>query len=579
MYPNSFSTYKIRLKDKEFVSKAGITYSQTACVSLLNEYGQEIYYVELGFITASEIFQKIEKAEAINLDEALVENFDICKFVDNEKDTISVKCFSAKNAIFSSDTATNFSGINFIESSADFQGALFIKGDVLFEKCMFIEGNANFNSVIFYSGNVSFYDANFVKGTINFKNCYFGKGTKNFQYTFWGNGDILFSNSYFNDGNVNFVNSSFGDGEISFKICSFGKGNIDFKYSVFGNSTIIFERTEFGNGFIDFSRSEFGQCKINFNKAIFGKAELIFDEVEVAGGKLNFKHLYFEEGVVRFEIARLSGCAVYFDKSVFKQVNVSFYKSKINTLSLKACQINSYADLRLSECHQLDLSDTFIHDIVDLSLEEKPTAIKCLNLFGCRLMGHLFLSWKANQVYKQITSFPSTDHKKNAWQFNLLKRNFNSIGFYDDEDLAYVAFKREELNIEAQNISNLPVLVKPLAWFKYWFKRLVFDQMGLYATSPLRVFYSIIIIWALFGFVYTIFHYLGWGKTWSSVGNPDHISIVAQSFYHSAITFFTIGYGDVFPQGISRVISSFEGFVGVFMMSYFTVAFVRKVLR
>jgi hypothetical protein len=52
-----------------------------------------------------------------------------------------------------------------------------------------------------------------------------------------------------------------------------------------------------------------------------------------------------------------------------------------------------------------------------------------------------------------------------------------------------------------------------------------------------------------------------------------------QSFYHSAITFFTIGYGDVYPMGLSRIISGLEGFMGVFMMSYFTVAFVRKVLR
>jgi hypothetical protein len=54
---------------------------------------------------------------------------------------------------------------------------------------------------------------------------------------------------------------------------------------------------------------------------------------------------------------------------------------------------------------------------------------------------------------------------------------------------------------------------------------------------------------------------------------------LALSLYHSAVTFFTIGYGDVFPMRLSRVFSAFEGFMGVFMMSYFTVAFVRKILR
>ena len=59
----------------------------------------------------------------------------------------------------------------------------------------------------------------------------------------------------------------------------------------------------------------------------------------------------------------------------------------------------------------------------------------------------------------------------------------------------------------------------------------------------------------------------------------DHLSIVAKAFYHSAITFLTIGYGDHFPFGAIRWMSGIEGFVGLFLMSYFTVAFVRKILR
>jgi hypothetical protein len=103
--------------------------------------------------------------------------------------------------------------------------------------------------------------------------------------------------------------------------------------------------------------------------------------------------------------------------------------------------------------------------------------------------------------------------------------------------------------------------------------------MGLYATSPGRVLVSVSIVCLSFGFLYYLLELTSLGKTMSSVGNPDNISTFAQSFYHSAITFFTIGYGDVYPQGLSRVLSALEGFVGVFMMSYFTVAFVRKILR
>jgi hypothetical protein len=118
-----------------------------------------------------------------------------------------------------------------------------------------------------------------------------------------------------------------------------------------------------------------------------------------------------------------------------------------------------------------------------------------------------------------------------------------------------------------------------LSYIPHGFQWLVFDKMGLYATSPGRVLFSVLIFWFIFGSVYFSIELTGLGRTVSSVSNPDNLSVLIQSFYHSAITFFTIGYGDVYPVGLSRLVSGLEGFMGVFMMSYFTVAFVRKVLR
>jgi hypothetical protein len=57
---------------------------------------------------------------------------------------------------------------------------------------------------------------------------------------------------------------------------------------------------------------------------------------------------------------------------------------------------------------------------------------------------------------------------------------------------------------------------------------------------------------------------------WQAFGN---------SLYYSGITFLTIGYGDYFAWGILKPVAVLEGFSGVFLMSYFTVAFVRKILR
>lgn len=579
MYPSTFKYFKVKIIDKEFVSFSGKKYSQTACLSFFNEYKHEIYYTELGYIHTDEIYRQILSGEAIDLNEAYIENFDIDQLKNEANVPINILNFSAERAVFNAHLSNNFSNAVFTGSPVSFAKSLFIRGNVVFDNCLFEEGNVNFNSAVFYNGNVSFYNANFVKGTQDFKNCYYGDGVKNFQYVFWGNGDVLFANTSFGNGNVSFVNASFGNGNVNFKVCTFGNGTKDFKFAIFGDVQLSFERTVFGDGAVDFAKAEFGASKINFNKASFGNSNLIFDEVEIYSVKLMLKSVSFLQGKISFDEFKLKNGEVYFDRSEFNNVQLSFFKAEIKHLSFEGCRFNSYTDLRMQHCNYLNFSDVFVHDIVDLSFEENPTAIKTINLFGCRLMGSLFLSWDRNNVFRQIKSNKDQDSSHFAWQFNLLKRNFNNIGQYDDEDKAYVAFRREELAVEKINISNASWFKQLYLWLGYYFKKIVFDKMGLYATSPLRVFESIVVIWAFFGVLFSLLHFLNLGKTWSSVGNPDHMSIISQSFYHSAITFFTIGYGDVFPQGLSRIISSLEGFVGVFMMSYFTVAFVRKVLR
>jgi hypothetical protein len=84
-------------------------------------------------------------------------------------------------------------------------------------------------------------------------------------------------------------------------------------------------------------------------------------------------------------------------------------------------------------------------------------------------------------------------------------------------------------------------------------------------------------IYTVFSLIYAVLIFTTRADIVASV--DDSLSVFARSFYHSAITFLTIGYGDHFPYGSIRWISSLEGWAGLFLMSYFTVAFVRKVLR
>jgi len=233
----------------------------------------------------------------------------------------------------------------------------------------------------------------------------------------------------------------------------------------------------------------------------------------------------------------------------------------------------------MEEAGLVDLSDTVIRDIIDLTPYDTPVAIHTLKISGMRLPGRIYLDWHANRLPSMILSQEQASEREIPEQFRIMKQNFNATGRYSYEDRAYVLFRRYEA------LADRNERVAKNSWSAlreypvYAFKWLIFDKIGLYATSPGRVLVSVIIFWFLFGVLFYLTDLLGLGHTQSAVNNPDHLWMLSQSFYHSAITFFTIGYGDVYPQGITRLLSALEGFTGVFMMSYFTVAFVRKILR
>ena len=550
-------------------------------------------------------------------------------------DTLSFSnsIFAAKRIAFNKSVfhsrEVNFSDCNFFSDLCDFSQASFRSEKLCFNNSLFSQGekrfcemqiedaSVEFRNVEFTGGNLSFVATNFGKGSVSFKISRFGLGKTDFSHAIFGTlensfekadfgaGALSFRSAVFNDGKVNFISCIFGQGEKSFVGTKFGNGDVLFKNSKFSGGKVRFRMAEFGNGRIDFHFSEFEAGDFLFDSVNIQHGDLDFRAVNFGRGKVRFKNLMVGDGNIIFENSQLQGDFIIsdtvfgkgefnFEDAVFNSADliirnvdfgvgkVSFKNGSFNSISLSSSQLDNYFDLRVKFCGFLDLSDTVIKDILNIDSQEFSCNIKKINLAGMRLLGRIYLDWRRLPLQKIINS-QATDYSVKAEQFRILKENYNVTGQYDYEDEAYVAFKRAESKalLQSELVSSKP-LIKFRAYLKYGFKWLIFDKMGKYATDPLRVLLTMAVTYLLFTASYLLIAEFGDIYIASSLfeeGDPRMLSNLQKAFYHSAITFLTIGYGDYYPEGISRWISSIEGFTGLFLMSYFTVAFVRKVLR
>jgi hypothetical protein len=123
---------------------------------------------------------------------------------------------------------------------------------------------------------------------------------------------------------------------------------------------------------------------------------------------------------------------------------------------------------------------------------------------------------------------------------------------------------------------------------------LFLDKCTGYFTKPVNVFLTTAWVFVFWGFLYCLpficsiqgtddkkllwenlsFSLRHWNNVWLFL---EH---VGKSYYFSAITFATVGYGDYQPVNFGAMFfSSIEGMLGVFLMATFVVTLTRKILR
>ena len=557
LHENLLLRYHVAIEDKPVFGR-----EKLAIVSFYDDTNKRVAVLRFGVVEAKEIYKWIDEGQELNLNNAYIMNFSLKEYrvergLDDEA-PVNLHNFSAKKALFDCEMETDF-------SFAVFEGP-----------------KTNFEAVIFGNGFVNFTGSDFGHGDVNFKKAKFGSGTSSFRSVKFGDGDVTFNNANFGTGDLSFVDANFSNGNVDFKNTYFGNGNVDFKFAKFAAGDVSFERAAFGTGKKDFKNVEFGGGKIDFRRVDFNNGDVSFEGVEFGDGRVTYRNATFGDGKKNFEQIDFGSGLAQFDLVQFGSGTVSFRKTRVHHISFASCPLNCFMDLRFASCDRIDLNSTIVRDILDMLPVDEVVVIKQMNVVDMRILGRIFLNWRDNNVHDLIYSQEDTSVHQKAEQFRVLKENFRNNGQYMDEDEAYVEFKRCEADGQLKDALHQNKWNALWAYPNYYFQRYVFDIVGRFGTDPVRVLMNAILTVFIFGILYYLV----------SITVPDYGQIASTlptellsngSFlnyvYYSAITFFTIGYGEYFPYGILKPLAAFEGFSGVFLMSYFTVAFVRKILR
>jgi uncharacterized protein YjbI with pentapeptide repeats len=525
----------------------------------LSEYAaqKKIREHKLGYLTKEDIYFKIDRGQHINIDQAYIKDFSLTEYRASRNltvnDQVVIAGISSRFAFFDCDASIDFSYATFKEE-------------------------VNFRESIFSHGTLSFLYTEFNAASIDFSECRFHSHKTSFEHASFEGTEINFEHAKFNGAGVSFVNASFKAEEVNFKRVNFGRARVKFQFAEFGDGAKLFERIHVNGSLFDFRRVMFGSGKVDFRRAMFGSGFVTFEESEIREGKLTFRMAHFEGGDLSFRRTDFGKDEANFDHADFNNRSITFEGSTASILSVSNSFVRGNLDLRIKKADKIDLSHSYLYSITDLNFL-KIDALHVLSLSGVRNLGKIIINWKQNDV-KNLIERSNVSDEEMANQFNILKSNFSTNGQYNDEDHAYVYFKRHEhRDLKKKALDQASPLLKPFVHLGYALRLLVFDKMGLYATNPSRVMLSMVVAIFFFASIYMLFHLLGIGQIINSVDASDQLDLIDKSLYHSAITFFTIGYGDFYPTSFSRLISALEGWTGVFLMSYFTVAFVRKILR
>jgi hypothetical protein len=223
----------------------------------------------------------------------------------------------------------------------------------------------------------------------------------------------------------------------------------------------------------------------------------------------------------------------------------------------------------------LDFSKAKLHDYVYLEAIEQG-AKQCFAFTNT--IGEC-IRIRTEQLVGRLVSEQHHDHAAAMHEYAFLKRAFENLHRYDEEDWAFYRFKVNQRR------------ARPRSWLRPWTKLtqfadwLLLDQGCGYCTDPFRAVRTAGIIILLFGLIYIVGIRQGYfdlsKTTMPFEGQPEDLSNAIVIGLFKSVAVFTSGLsglGDI-AHGWMNVPLMVESLLGTLLWGLFIVAFSRKVIR
>lgn len=245
----------------------------------------------------------------------------------------------------------------------------------------------------------------------------------------------------------------------------------------------------------------------------------------------------------------------------------------------------AYADLYRANLRSAHLFHIDLHGASLMKAHVEGANLNCANLEETNLLGTQFkhtkiehINWgdKLKQEYTALVAEKQNDCVQALDYFEQAEEIYRNLRRISED---------KGLTEQAGYFFHREMVMRRYQIPRYSSRRFISKVVDLlcgYGEKPLRVLFFSLLIICVCASLYFILGIQGSQSIIqfnAHLSWRDNISSFINCLYFSIVTFTTLGYGDISPVGVSRIIAAIQAFTGSFTTALFVVVFVKKMTR